>query len=725
MKRLLALLGLTCLSVLTACFYLGSGAAVIILIGGILLFAGSMFIPYARKEGTYPVAFVTVVVAAGIFLGYTEFFVTPLCRFDGKEAQVKAVQKEDVYYNNGYYNYTLEVKEIDNEKVSTNIKVYSKDALFTDLYDEITFKSELSYVNSGSYASKKTFLVTYLFDTSFVKVTKTADKPLMYHISSLRKSFSNSLYLEMNEESADFSNAVLLGNKHSLSGDATSLLRSAGVSHIAVVSGLHLCIIATVIRKLFSKLFRNVYLIASLTIIGIIAFVLLSGASVSVVRAAVMLIILNIGLMINRQSDSLNSLGAAALVITLSNPYSVGDIGMLLSFAATLGIVLINDKLTTPVMEKFITPLFGDYKLFYRIFKAIVSTICVTISATLATLPITILAFSGVSTVSILANLMIVPFMGVMLVVISVCIIAHYIPFAGFVCDFTAGFVSFFYDCVVFICNGLISFPYSYVYTDKPYFYYWICASLILAAIVIMFNKRFVTVISLLLSVLILFTGMLNYNIACKSKLTMHLPYTGKGISLIVESSDGYAVLKAGGYKSKYHVLSDKIARMNSYTGNVLVETPGNNSSILYSNLANEFDYSRVLRYYNKDSTNPTDSDTSQNVSEFSGIHTLNLWNKAEVVLIPSGKSVFEYIKAGDTTVLVAPKDADCSVLAAEYTCADIIITDGIPYEYHILSCDTVYVTSTGFAAEAAQEVLTSISKEVIKVHDFTFDIDL
>ena len=438
-----------------------------------------------------------------------------------------------------------------------------------------------------------------------------------------------------------------------------------------------------------------------------------------------MLIIMNIGLMISRQSDSLNSLGAAALVILVANPYSVGDVGMLLSFAATLGIVLFSDRLSLPVMEKIVKPLLYDYKVFYKTAELIVSTVCVTISATLATLPISSLAFGGVSTVSVFVNLLVIPFMSVVLVAIALCILAHFIPFADFLCSFISGFVSFFYDYLVFICNAFTSLPYSYVYTDKPYFYFWISSSLVLAAVAILFNKRFVTLLSVMLSVLILCTGVMNYSIACKSRITVHIPYTGKGLSVLVESSDGYAVLKVGGYKSKYYVLSDKITRMNSHNQNVLVETSGNNSNVLYTNLTNEFDYNKILRYYNKESTAKENTSESQNTVQFSDVHILNLWDKAEITLIPADNDVFEYLKAGDKTVLIAPRDADCSLIPSQYTSADVIITDGIPYDYTLLSCDTLYVTGTGYASDAAQEVLMSISQEVFRVNDFSFDIDI
>lgn len=251
MKRLLALLGLTSLVVLTACFYLGETFAVILGVSAGLLFFLTMFIPFARKEGTYPVAFITAVIAVCMFLGYTNFYVNPIKAYAKTTAEITAVQQDYVYHNNGYYNYILKVKSIAGKKVDTKMRLCSKQALFTEPYDELKFTADLSFTDNKSYYAQKIFLQAYFYSEEDVEVTKPDSKPLMYYIKSLRKDLSTALYLEMDYDTAAFSSAILLGDKNALEPDAKELLRSAGLSHIAVVSGLHLSIVGAIFAKIF------------------------------------------------------------------------------------------------------------------------------------------------------------------------------------------------------------------------------------------------------------------------------------------------------------------------------------------------------------------------------------------------------------------------------------------------------------------------------------------
>ena len=725
MKRLLALLGLTCLLVLTACFYLGESIALVIGVVSLSLFVVSLFIPAVRKERTYPVAFLTSLLAVCMFLGYTSCFVEPLKVYDGQTAEVTATQKEAVYFQNGFYNYILEVNEINGEEVNTNLRLCSKYAFFTEPSDMLKFKSELIYTDSKADVSDKIFLRSYIFEGQGVEIERPDKRPLMYHIYKLRKSLSASLYLEMNYDEAAFSNAVLLGDKHAISDDTSYLMRSAGVSHIAVVSGLHLSIIAGLCSKLSGKIFRSIYVSTSFTILCIIAFAFLSGLAAPVVRSSIMLIIMHVGIMIGRRSDSLNSIGAAALVLIISNPYCVGDAGLLLSFAATLGIVFWSGRLTDFTLCKLWRIPFVRNTKIRNIIRVPVVFISVSLSATIWTLPVAVLTFGSVSTVSLLGNILIVPFMSVVITLIGLCVLTHYVGFLAVMCDFLSKLVSLFYNYMILVCKAVTYLPHSYISTDKPYFYLWLSLSLIIAAVALLAGKKSVTVISVMLSLLIVLTGAMNYSIASSKRLTLDICDTDKGLSLMLQSTDGFAVLRASGNKSKTYILSDMIKMRELSAQNVYIDINGNNSQIFYRNLTNEFDYDRILRYYNRDTEEVYIDSSSENISAFSDNHTLYLWDKAEVVLLPADDDVFEYIIIGNTEILVAPKDADLALIPSEYTTADIVITDGIPYNYSLLSCDALYVVGEGYVASAALEMLSSVCNNTVSVTEYSFDIEL
>lgn len=719
MKRLLGLLGLTCLVVLTACFYLGENAALILGAGSVVLFIISMLIPAVRKEKTLPIGFITSVIAITLFLGYGRFFVEPLKVYDEKTCDVVAVQKDEVYFSNGYYHYELDVKEIDGNKVNTGLLLRSKYHTYSKAFDELRFKTELYFTENGSQKAKRLFFNAYIFDEGTVEVISPDNRPIKYHFIALKEKLANALYLEMDYDTAAFSSSVLLGDKYAMEPQVKSLLRDAGLSHISVVSGLHLSIIALICRKVFGSVFKRRTLSGGLTILVIVSFAAVCGFSPSVIRAGVMLIICIIGTMIYRKSDSLNSLGLAALVLTLFNPYSVGDIGMLLSFAATIGIVLWSSKISNPVMNTI--EKFSCFKLRYinKLVRLIVNTFSMSLCATIWTLPIIVFVYTGISAVSLLANILIVPFMWPVLLLIALCALTHFVGFLEVMCNVIAFLVSLFYNYLIFVCESLTSLPFAFVNSNKPYFYIWISLTLIIIAVAVIVGKRWFNVLTVLLSLLILFTGSLNYRIAMKNKLVLHVPYTGSGLSVILESDAGYAVLRGEGKKTKVFTLNNKLETIKNNKDNIYVDLPGDNSDFYADYIMNEFDYQHVLRYDNME------VDDKSHIINFTDNHSLELWDKASVQFFVCGDGVVEYLFAGDTRILILSDEADCSLLPEEYRMADMIITSGIPYNYQFLSCETIMVAGEGYICEASAEVMSSICTKIIKGKDLIYEIDI
>lgn len=728
MKRLLGLTGLTCLCVLTACFYLK--AMVVLIAGGfaLLLLIASLLVPSVRREGTLPIGFATIVLSVLLFFAFTLFCVSPIqSNFDGKTCNVTAVQRNEMHISNGYYTYELDVKTIDGTKVNTGMILFTQEHIFSEPYDKLEFDATVYANTYGGDMAKGMFLRSYLlYDDAQVQVTTPENKPLMYHIINLRKSLRNSLYMEMPLDTADFSSAVLLGDKFSLDKDAKTLLRVCGLSHIAVVSGLHLSVITSVVMRISRHLLRNKYLCAALTVLSVIVFALLSGCGMPVIRSAIMLIIYTLGTLLPRRSDSVNSIGAAALLILLVNPYAVGDIGMLLSFSATIGIVAWSDKLSVPIMNRFYKWRVSEHKWVRKTVRTLVYTASCSLCASLWTMPIAMLAFGGFSAVGIIANLLTVPMLSVVIVCIILCSLTHYIEFLPLISKMYAFVVELYYDYLIFVCTKLSQIPYAYINSDKPYFYFWLCATLVLTAIAIIIGSKKSYKITVVVSVLILLWSSVAYNINRESVVTMHIPDTGSALSVVLESSDGNAVLCCGGSRWKSFSLADVAEHISAGDNDVIITTGEENSSIYAERLLNEFDYESVLLYDNDGEYLNTGVFTdSINISTYDGYHDVNLWNKATVELMPVESVVYEYIIVGDTQILVLPENADCYQLDDMYRRPDIIITHGVVDNIALLSCDTLIVSGNDYIAQATAELCAPIAKQVVTGSDIVYDIKI
>jgi len=148
-------------------------------------------------------------------------------------------------------------------------------------------------------------------------------------------------------DTPDYANVlkgIILGQKKALSETTLRDFRNSGVMHILAVSGLHVGMIALacfLLLKLFRIPEKLIYL---LTAMLVIIYANLVGYRPSVVRASIIIILFFIAKIIDRDSDLLNLLGFAALLLLLFNHTSLWDAGFQLSFATTAAIVYLMSK---------------------------------------------------------------------------------------------------------------------------------------------------------------------------------------------------------------------------------------------------------------------------------------------------------------------------------------------------------------------------------------------
>lgn len=129
--------------------------------------------------------------------------------------------------------------------------------------------------------------------------------------------------------------AMATGRSELIAADLRADYARSGLSHLLAVSGLHLTVFAGLFDALLSivRCGRRMRAAAGLT--AVLLFMLMTGCTLSVVRAAVMAVICRTALLLGRDSDTLNSLGFALIIILLQNPYAIFSTGLQLSYLAT------------------------------------------------------------------------------------------------------------------------------------------------------------------------------------------------------------------------------------------------------------------------------------------------------------------------------------------------------------------------------------------------------
>ena len=226
-------------------------------------------------------------------------------------------------------------------------------------------------------------------------------------ISSLRRQVRHALPLLFPSPRARaVLQALVLGERHRISQDTRDRFARNGLLHLLAISGLHVLLVGFVLYNLLKPTLLRLRLPwhwmedlrSVLTLLVLLCYTLLTGASAATVRAVVMATLLMGSTLLQRRTYALNALGAAALVLLIRQPAQLFDVGFQLSFGAVAAIVTL-----IPLFERAIS--------LPRSFpwRDLGSLLFMSAAATLGTLPVLLYHFGYASFAGLLLNLAAVP----------------------------------------------------------------------------------------------------------------------------------------------------------------------------------------------------------------------------------------------------------------------------------------------------------------------------
>ncbi|MBV4357741.1 ComEC/Rec2 family competence protein [Pinibacter aurantiacus] len=220
--------------------------------------------------------------------------------------------------------------------------------------------------------------------------------------------------------------ALLIGYKEDLDKTLVQSYSNTGVVHIIAISGLHLGVIYFLLLLLLKPLSDKRKLNRILKPVIVIAFLwlfsIMSGASPSVLRSAVMFTCIVIGNSISKQSSVYNTLSVSALLLLCYNPFWLWDVGFQLSYAALLSIVI------------FMKPVYHCIYITNKLLDKIWQAAAVTLAAQVLTTPISIYYFHQFPVFFLMTNLLAVPISTIILIgEIVLCCVSFIAPVAAFV----------------------------------------------------------------------------------------------------------------------------------------------------------------------------------------------------------------------------------------------------------------------------------------------------
>jgi competence protein ComEC len=271
--------------------------------------------------------------------------------------------------------------------------------------------------------------------------------------------------------------AMILGDQKEIPPSMMEKFNQTGTSHIIAISGFNVGIIAVFsifvfrfIMKFSETLllrFNIVKLSTAFFFLPIAIFTFIAGMGVSVVRATIMALAFLAAILLGKVRDLYNTLALAALIILIVSPASLFDLSFQLSFTAVAAILFITPKLAARVPKPDLTEHSSIKRICGRILYDTALFLIVSVSATLGTLPLIVYYFNRVSVISLPANLVVVPIMGVMALPVCMAIILA-APLCSTLAVLLVKISAFLVKISVALVDFFSSLPGSSIYVTTP-----------------------------------------------------------------------------------------------------------------------------------------------------------------------------------------------------------------------------------------------------------------
>lgn len=217
-----------------------------------------------------------------------------------------------------------------------------------------------------------------------------------------------------NEDNRNLLLGILIGDDDELSKNIKEDFQNSSLSHILAVSGMHVSFVIMFVTIFLSKIDFSKKISKVICIVFLIFFIFLTGEMPSVKRACIMAILGLISQLIYRKNDTITSLSISLLIILIYNPFSIMDVGLILSFGATCGII---------IFYEIIFNLIDNRNNNNKVITKINEIVSVSISAQILIFPLSIMFFNKISLTFLFSNLLISSFIGLIIALGFVSII--------------------------------------------------------------------------------------------------------------------------------------------------------------------------------------------------------------------------------------------------------------------------------------------------------------
>lgn len=218
-----------------------------------------------------------------------------------------------------------------------------------------------------------------------IKNYSKCKRDFVYHLYDAKRNMYLQFKELLGEEKTAMIMALCYGDTGYLSKSQKGEFQKLGVVHAVSVSGFHMAIIYKVLERIIGLEF---------SILTCFIYILFTGIQAATIRAFIMIFIFKFSKVVFKNYDSLSSLSFAAVLLLLIKPYYIVDIGFMLSFLATMGILLYYKKML---------------RFFYKLPEKLSESLSITLSSQIFSVPYIAFTIQNFSGGFILGNILLLP----------------------------------------------------------------------------------------------------------------------------------------------------------------------------------------------------------------------------------------------------------------------------------------------------------------------------
>lgn len=455
----------------------------------------------------------------------TEYRYTTTVKINKMEGDTK-----DIYKNKKFLLYVKKSRK-------TKLK-YGQQIKIIGFYDKTEGRRNYKGSNYQEYLKNKKIYGILNCEDELKIIKDNNINPISMLIYRVRDKLKNNVFDILDKDEAGLATGILLGDSSEIEDDIKEDFKNCSLSHMLAVSGAHLSYLILGLNLLLNDRIigkRKKYVI---NIIAIIIFMLLTGMSLSVIRAGISTILSIVAVLIYRKSDSFETMAFALLCTIIDNPFTIFNMGLQLSYLGTAGIVLLNKYLVE--FERKPTEL-SKIKVY------LIENTYVTLSATLLIFPIILYYFNMISLNLLLANLLLGPILGVSImlgfIVLSVSLIS--MPVAqilGWIWQLPLKFIT---KATAVIAK----LPMANITVVTPRNITIAAIYIIIALLIVFMKNKKQIIIKKIIPIVISVTLILNFtaDINWKGDLKIYFVDVGQGDSTYICTPKGTKILIDGG----------------------------------------------------------------------------------------------------------------------------------------------------------------------------------